>query len=67
MELDDVPLNEFMVGGTGAGNEVVIFRPPRGRITHAQAIRLAAWLIVMSDDADLARTRAMVAKVVATG
>jgi hypothetical protein len=63
---DDMPINEFAVAGTGAGNEVVIIRPPLGRLSQAQAIRLAAWLAVMADDVDLVRTAEMVEKVKAT-
>lgn len=63
---DDAPVNEFLVGGTGAGDQVVILRAPLGRLSHAQARRLAAWLIVMSDDWDMAKTAEMVKKVLAT-
>jgi hypothetical protein len=63
---DDAPVNEFLVGATG-GNEVVILAAAQlGRLSQAQAIRLAAWLTVLADDHKMEKLGAMVAKVLAT-
>ncbi len=47
MEKDIDTVNEFLVASTQGG--LVIMNPPRGRITSDQAIRLAAYLVVMSE------------------
>lgn len=39
--------NWFLVGGRG--DEIVILRQPTGTLTKAEAVNLAAWLMVMAD------------------
>lgn len=45
MQIDTV--NRFLVGVAGPG-EVTIIRPPLRPINKAEAINLAAWLVVLS-------------------
>lgn len=42
--------NEFFVGS--AGGDVVIMKSPQGRITRAQALNLAAWIVAITDPED---------------
>ena len=44
-ELDS--LNKFGVGVSGA--RIVILKPPRGTISNADALNLAAWLVALAD------------------
>jgi hypothetical protein len=39
--------NDFLVGVRG--DDLVVMRPLRGCITKAEALRLAAWLVVLAD------------------
>lgn len=40
--------NDFFVGVLGDG--IAILNPPRGKITKEQALRLAAYLVLLADD-----------------
>lgn len=40
-------INDFLVGAIG--DEVIVLSPVHGRMTKAQALRMAAWLIVIAD------------------
>jgi hypothetical protein len=42
--------NDHMV--TRRGGRVLIGAPPSGAISKTEALRLAAWLVVMADDSD---------------
>ena len=42
-------MNDFLVGVQG-GETIVILRPVPQQITKAQALNLAAWLVVLADD-----------------
>lgn len=46
MDIDTT--NDFLVGVQGA--DLVVTRPPVGRITKPQALRLAAYLVVLAED-----------------
>ncbi len=43
-------LNKFMVGGQAG--KVVMMMPPRGPMTHDEALTLAAWLVSIVGDDD---------------
>ncbi|MGA2165150.1 MAG: hypothetical protein ABSH36_11865 [Solirubrobacteraceae bacterium] len=43
-------LNKFFVGSQGDG--LRILNPPRGIISHDDAIELAAWLVLLAGDFD---------------
>ena len=42
-------INDFLVGRNKSGQFVMV-NPPRGPFTREQALRLAAYLIIMSND-----------------
>lgn len=42
--------NLFCVGGMG--DQLVIVRPPMGKLTKAQALNLAAWLVCMATEGE---------------
>jgi len=42
--------NKFMVGGRGEA--IVIMNPPRGEISKADALLLAAWLVALANDGE---------------
>lgn len=41
-------MNKYLVGANHAGL-IVIQNPPRGRISPADALELAAWIVVMAE------------------
>lgn len=45
--MDEDTDNDFMVGVQGG--KVVIMMPPRGPIAPGPAIRLAAWIVALTD------------------
>lgn len=40
--------NRFMVGGLGDG--FIIMRPPTGKLTKAEALNLAAYLVALAEE-----------------
>lgn len=59
------PMNAFMVGG-GADGSVSVAMPVHGRLTRAEALALAAWLVAVADPGDTEEFPALLEAVRAT-